>query len=367
MRTLGLLAVLASVSLVTFAGCAADEPSTDGAAGASADLSAGTGKVLAKDLPYPSDLTLADGKLYWTQSVQVASGDPELDQEFAYWTGSIWSFNVTHSTNPKKLAEPASLVKKMTTIGNTIWITQPGFVSKTTAADLDAKKEWKSVYQDVDHFEINEEEEVASSAIANGRVYVLRTTGEIVSVKTDGSDFKSHLKSKSYASNLFVSGDYALWVTASDNQPYERAVFQANLGAAHPTAKQIALVHESATAFVQDGDYVYFGTQSKPNETGGAIMKLKLGSSTAPEAVVKGLSSTSSVVLDGDQLLFTGKKGTVEGLFSVPKSNMGAEPKSVYKLKGASDILATPDSIYLTSTALDATNHYDGKVVRIAR
>jgi hypothetical protein len=352
---------------MTLAGCAADGASSEAPAGAEEDLSAGAGKVLAKDLPYPGDLTLADGKLYWTQSVQVASGDPELDQEFAYWTGSIWSFNVTHSTNPKKLAEPPSLVKKMTTIGNTIWITQPGFVSKTTAADLDAKKEWKSVYQDVDHFQIDEQEEVASSAIANGRVYVLRTTGEIVSVKTDGSDFKSHLKSSSYASNLFVSGDYALWVTASENQPYERAVFQANITAAHPTAKQIAVIHESATPFVQDGDSVYFGTQSKPNEAGGAILKMKLGSNAAPEAVVKGLSSTSAVVFDGDQVLFTGKLGTVEGLFSVPKSNMSATPKAVYKIKAAADILPTPDAIYLTSTALDATNHYDGKVVQIAR
>ena len=368
MRTLGLLAVLASVSLVTLAGCADSEPASNGGESTAADLSGSSAKVLAKDLPYPGDLTFANGKLYWSQAVQVASGDPELDQQFAYWTGSMWSFNVTHSSNAKKLAELPSPVKKITTAGDTIWITQAGFVSKTTAEDLDAKREWKTVYQDVSHFDIDEEEEIASSAIANGRVYVLRTTGEIVSVKTDGSDFQKHVKSSAYASNLFVSGDYGLWVTASDDQPYERAVFQANLSSASPRPKRIATIHDSATAFVQDGDTVYFGTQSKPNEpAGGAIMKMKLGSNAAPEPVVQGLAHTRAVALDGDQLLFTGKKGAVEGLFSVPRSNLGAEPKSVYKLKAAADILSTTNAIYLTSTALDATNHYDGKVVEISR
>lgn len=381
MRTISILTsvLLASSSLFVFAGCSQDaegpqpsaaSPTGDDSAESSEDaLTERDVKVLAKDRRYPGDLVFADGKIYWSEASQVASGDPELDQQFAYWTGSIYSFNVSRSQSPKKLADIPSPVRKVTTVGDDIYITQAGFVSKTNAAGLDNHTEWKAIYQDVDHFEINEEDEVASSAVDGGRVYVLRTTGEVVSVKTDGTGFKSHVKSGSYASNLFVSGGTALWVTASD-QPYERAIYKASVSAANAQAKEVMKVRNDISGFVQDGNDVYFGTQAKPGQAGsGAIMKLSLTGNGAPQTVVSGLESVSTIALDGDKLLFTGRKGTIEGLFSVVKADLGpaAKTKTIYKLKAASDILPTADAIFLTSTALDRSNRYSGSVVRLEK
>jgi hypothetical protein len=297
----------------------------------------------------------------------VASGDPELDQQFAYWTGEWFSFNVSRSQNPKQVAQLGSPVRALKVEGGDAFMTTAGAVNRIHLADLGTPDAWKAVYQDYEHFEIQEDVDISTSAIDGGRLYVLRTSGELVSTKLDGSDFKKHVSKGSYGGNLAVSNGTAFWTTGSD-QPYERALYKANVGAAQAEATEVARVKD-ISGMVSTADGALYAVAAKNNEPGsGAIMRIK-SSGGAPEVAVPGIDSASSIVIDGDAVLFTAKIGSAEGLFRIAQSELGAnaQPKKLYSLTRAAAILPTADAVFLTSTGVDGRNHYDGSVIRLDR
>ena len=84
MRTLSLAALAAITSLALF-GCGDDAPVSS-----SEDVTA-KATTIAKSLEGPGNLTVVTDRLVWSTAHFVASGDPELDQQFAFWQGELWS------------------------------------------------------------------------------------------------------------------------------------------------------------------------------------------------------------------------------------------------------------------------------------
>jgi hypothetical protein len=357
-----LLIVLAAASMMSLAACSAETATQ--ADNTADELRSEHVKVLAKDRAYPGEMVFAEGKLYWSEAHFVASGDPELDQQFAYWTGEFFSFNVSRSHDPKQVTQFGSPLRAMQVIDGTAYMTTAGAVTRAPLAQLDTPDSWKAVYQDYDHFEIDENVDVTASAIDGGRIYVTRTSGDLASVKLDGSDFKKLLKSGSYAGDLAVSGGTAFWTSSSDD-PNTRTLWKANVAASRPEAIKVGQVRE-ISSMVATSNGVLYALPNKPGQPG-AIMRL--GSNGSPEVAVPGIEWVNKIVVDGDALLFTAKIGSAEGLFRIPQAELGAnaQPKKLYTLTRASDILPTADAVFVTSTGLDGRNRYDGSVIRIDR
>lgn len=368
MRPLALVlaAVLAVPSLIA---CSAGEGAPDDGAveNAEANLDARFVKTIAKDRAYPDDLVVSGDKVYWSESRQVASGDPDLDQQFAYWTGTLFSYNVARSRAPKQLNELGSPLRGAVQVGSAIYLTTASGISKTTAQDLDDGKAWSEVYSDHDHFEIDEEIDVSGSAIDGGRAYVLRDSGDLVSVKLDGSDFQKHLQSEHYASNLVVKDGRALWVTNSAN-PNERILWRANLTAQRPRAAEVARARE-LSRLVLDGDDVLYGVPSGFGQTNtGGVYRVKAASGS-PELVVPGLDTVYGIAPDEGRLFVGAKRGTVEAVYAVGRTTLGANAqiKKVHDVKVARDIVVTSDAVFVASSARGGQNGYAGSVLRFEK
>jgi hypothetical protein len=364
MRPLAL--VLAAVLAVpAFVACSAGEG--EDATIEEANLDARHVKTLAKDRPYPGDMIVAGSKVYWSESRQVASGDPDLDQQFAYWTGTLYSYDVGRSRTPKELNQLGSPLRGAVQVGSAIYLTTASGVAKTTAEDLDLGKAWKEIYSDHNHFEVDEEIDVAASSIDGGRAYVLRDSGDVVSVKLDGSDFQKHLVSEQYASNLVVKDGRALWVTNSAN-PNERVLWRANLTAQRPRATEVARAREFSR-LVLDGDDVLYGVRSGFGQTNtGAVYRVKAAAG-APEVIVPGLDEVYGITPDTDRLFLGVKRGTVEAVYTVGRASLGANAqlKKVHDVKVARDIVVTNDAVFVASSALDGRNRYAGSVLRFEK
>ena len=91
-------AILVTALATTLGGCAADDGATALVGGDEAALT--EAKTLAHGVTNPSGMTVAGNHIYFGSNHFVASGDPELDQEYAYWEGKYARVPLTGSPPP---------------------------------------------------------------------------------------------------------------------------------------------------------------------------------------------------------------------------------------------------------------------------
>jgi hypothetical protein len=132
---------LSSTSLI---GCASDLSEADETTTEEALTGAGA-KVIVRNVEYPSGLAVTATHVYFSQNHFVASGDPELDQQMAYWTGKFSRVPLAGGAREKLSDSGIVTVRQSGNLlfgatGDSCWA-----VSFNTTA---ARPEPKSVYTD---------------------------------------------------------------------------------------------------------------------------------------------------------------------------------------------------------------------------
>jgi hypothetical protein len=112
------LATAALVSLIGAFGCVGAD---DGDA-YEQDLSKAT--TIARGLGRPDSLTLLGDHVYFGQNKFIASGDPELDQQFAYWTGKF--SRVATTGGARELISEGLPIAKVRKVGSKLYYNGAG-------------------------------------------------------------------------------------------------------------------------------------------------------------------------------------------------------------------------------------------------
>src|SRR6185436_5034872 len=175
--SIALLSLLLMAAPITM-GCVADSADAD-----EADATANATTVV-KSLEGPGGLAVVGDQLIYSTAHFVASGDPELDQEFAYWTGEL---NVRPLDGGKKtkLGDTAGAVWNVLVRQGSILVLDSGYNGITKYAMPSGKE--SDFYNDYSHFgDEGESQTLGGVAAEGGDVFVTRAGSEVMRMQSDG-------------------------------------------------------------------------------------------------------------------------------------------------------------------------------------
>lgn len=360
-----------ALALITLAACTAAPEDGDQESTAAAQTAGA--KTVARGLAFPSHLIATRGGFLWTES-RVRPTEPGQAFTFASRVVTLAS----SSSSPTTVEELATEIEDILVDGDDVFVVQAGKIEKTTLAGLAGGDARTKIYDDRAHFDPTAQpvqgmpDGVASAVVSGGRVYMLRTTGELVSVAADGRDYTLHARGEGAAFGLVVKDGIAAFTTGRMGNTMSRQV--SRLDVRRPGAPIEVVAEESyayewrGAALVLDGDDVVYGTRT-------GVKRFSLASGTA-SAIVTGFSSVRNARFDGDTLLVLGKKGDGEGLFSVPRSAVGenAPVRQVMPLADGGILHALPDGVYVTTNGVRMADaragtiaEYLGTILRLDR
>lgn len=341
---LALMFVLATAALPACAG--ADEPAADASSETEENLSGGA-TLIAKGLGGPANFQIVGNNLFYSTSFFVASGDPELDQQMAYWTGESWMKPLAGGA--KKRIDELGVQATANTGKSVISVQLGGF-------NVDRLSLPQGTSKNIFHVtDMSEDPYGPISAIAygSGRVYIGQEDGTIVSVTNEGADKQAFITTPRHGdyqetiSKLTVAGDQLVWATIQSKSAggHVSRLYRAPLGGSRHTATALGEIDDvSATSLVSDGTSAYAGIAGS---NGGYILRLPLSGSARATRVVEDYAP-DELVMDDTGLFYS---VTAKGIFMVPKDKLAAgttTSKRVYSAKS------------VNAFALDRTDLYVG-------
>ena len=163
-------------------GCGADDVVT----GDDAYATAGATRIV-KSLEGPGNLVVVGDQLVFSTAHFDASGDPELDQQFASWRGTVWKRPLAGGTKTK-VHDTVGAVLSTAQIGKSLLVVDSGYFGVTKLTFPGGKE--TDFYNDFSHFPDEAEELPSLGGVAVGEsgVYVTRPGSEVLHMGTDGSN-----------------------------------------------------------------------------------------------------------------------------------------------------------------------------------
>jgi hypothetical protein len=341
---LGLL-FLSCVFAPAALGCAASEEHEDAMGQGEAALV--TPRTLVRDVPYPSGLAVAAGFVYFGANGFVASGDPELDQQFAYWTGKY--SRVPISGGRAKTAAEDGPITKVRVSGTKLYYAMAAgcWISRLDAATGDAGT---SVYRK-DDCEPDWGATPAGFEVAGGKLYVIDSDGTVFAGREDGAAMRKigEVRVGDHAgvvdSHAFADG--FIYIVTQRNLTSGRRVLPQSLfkiPASGGAPEKVFDFPSAPSSVVSDGRSVYYSL----NDT--EIFAVRPGA-TQPEKVAEGLGNIVDLAADGGNLYVAdAKRGAVYVV-----RDAATAPKGQEKLANAAGVT--------TLTAKDGVVYFGTHVV----
>jgi hypothetical protein len=364
MRAFSLAATLC-LAAAALAGCAGDDATT------SDEAFIGTGATLIyKSLQHPGNLVATDDRLIYSTAHFVASGDPELDQQFAYWEGALWNKPLPTGAR-KKLSDTNGAVQATAILDGDLLVINSAYVGVTRyAADGDEE----DFYNDYSHFP-DEGEDYAwlgGIAVTDDAVFITRSGSEVMRVERDGSDAKVFAKAFSsgwveHAGAIVATERALFWASEQESESGSRyRLYRAEMDGDYEEVGEWAA---PITSIATDDVNVFFALASK-GEAPGAIMVVPADSSAEPRVLVADQPSAGDLVYDATLGLFftEGEKGVVA---RVPVESTASETavaaKQVLKVKGPTSIALNGEHLYVAAYPSQTLNQKKGEVWRMSR
>lgn len=338
------LALLLALTAAALPACAgADDAAAEGSDQVEENLASGATRI-AKGLGGPSNLQIVNGTLFYSTSHLVASGDPELDQQMAYWTGETWMKPLAGGAK-KRLGE-GGVMEAVSTGKSVVYIWEGAFNVQRVALPGGTSK---NIFHVTD---MSEDPYGPISAIAYGagRAFIGQDDGTIISINTDGGDQKTFITTPRHGdyaepiSKIVVAGDQLVWATSQDtNTGSKYRLFRAPLAGTTHTATSLGDYTQSVSALATDGSSAYAAMRDRD---GGYILRLPLAGSTETSKLISDIAP-NNLVMDAAGLFYSvyGK-----GIYLVPKASLGATnaaSKRVYADKNVSSFALSDKDLYV--------------------
>lgn len=345
-RTLARCAVLAfAVAAGTLAiGCSSADSSDVEAADEQALT---TPKTLTKGISSPSGLTVTSSHVYFGSNQFIASGDPELDQEMAYWQGKYSRVKI--GGGKRELVADVGPITNVRTVGSKLYFRMAGGCWISAVDTTAATPEVKSVYS----LDACDEYGITDFEVTDEALVVVSFDGPILRGKSSGTDMKqiADLKIGNVAPffDTAVLADGALIVLSSrstfdnDNHQLPQSLYRVNIE--DGTVTKLFDVATPPSNLVSDGKNVFW------SENGTDIVALASGSDQ-PKKIATGLRSIVELVSDGTNVYAADSQ---RNAIYVIKDALGTpKQKKLAEAKGVQTIAVQGDKLYF------ATDAYEG-------
>jgi hypothetical protein len=356
-----------AASLLALAGCSAESSSSSSDETAEEALGNGATRIAA-NLEGVDHLVVIGDTLVWSSAHLVASGDPELDQQFAYWQGELWSKGIGASGARRRIGSLSGAVMSTARAasGDELFVVTSGYNGVTKYSVGDGKS-W-DVYNDYSHFP-DDTEDMSSTvhgvAVGDGKVWVTRDGSEVMQMASNGSDVKVFAKSfvrgwVESAEKIVVAGDMVFW---SSEKQGERGstynLYRAKTSGGSPT--KIRSYTKPITSLASDGTRVYIAMQ-------GEIQVAPVDGGAAPRTLVANQPSPDNLVVDELGLFFTEYQTGQVALVKTADlaSDAAVTPLKVLAVRAPTSLALSAKDLYVSANS-GGTNEKKGEIQRLSR
>lgn len=301
-------------------------------------------KTHARNVEHPAGLVVTDSHVYFSANHFVASGEPELDQQFAYWQGKY--SRVALGGGRREKVSDAGLTrvrmagkKLFVATGSSCWIS----VMDTS----EAEPSQKGIYTDEDCTGEGGGEP-AGFEVTDDKFAVVREGGELMVGKHDGTGMRKvgEFKFADYAgfiSQTALADDHVFVITHKNftdsrtNRVLPQTIFSLPLSGGTPkTVLEFPAADALAENLISDGKNLYF-TQGKK------VMALKSGASEAT-MLDDDFGGVYDLAADGKNVYVAdGKRGA---LYAIKDALTAPKHVKLADAKGVTSVVASGERLY---------------------
>lgn len=360
-RRSALFGSAALVIVLGLAGCG-----EDGTTGEAQDATSGATRI-AYSLEGPGNLTIVGTQLVWSTAHFDASGDPELDQQFASWRGALWRKPLAGGAK-KKVDETVGAVTSTAVLGSKLLVVDSTYmgitsysVTKGTSTDF---------YNDYSHFPDGSEELYSLGAVAAGPsgVYVTRPESEVMRIGIDGSSATVFAKTfktgwLESAERIVVLPDAVVWSAQKQGDTGSTYnLYRASTEGSDATPKKLASFDAPITALATDGTDVFVAIATLRDEPGRIVVAR---GSAKPTTLVADQPHPDNMIWDARfGLFFSDWKG---GVLLAPAKAIAegaeVEPAVVIETSEVTSIAVGRDHLYVARDPGEI-NEKKGEILR---
>jgi sugar lactone lactonase YvrE len=331
-------------------GCVADTGEVEGE-----EAALTSAKTLAKGVAYPSGLAVTGGHVYFGSNKFIASGDPDLDQQNAYWTGKF--SRVPVGGGRAELVTDVGPITNVRAAGGRVYYTMSD-ACWITSVDPARLGTTKTVYDDADCTGEGPGT-VSGFEIAGESLVIVRVDGKILKGKLDGTgmrqlaeirvgDWGDVVDSQVVAgNNLFVLTQRGHSTNAGATIP--QVLYRIALDTGRST--KVTELTSAPSHLVSDGNNVYYATE------GTTVMGIA-GGVGAPKVVAEGLGQIIDLAADGTNLFIAdSKRGSIYVVKNAPTAPQ--KQKKLVAAKGIQALTASGGTVYFGTHVIE-NNKYAG-------
>ncbi len=309
------------------------------------------GKTITRGLQHPAGLVVTDKHVYFSTNRFIASGEPELDQQFAYWDGKYSRVPLAGGARELLEESPISRVRRsgkklFMATGSSCWIS----VLDTGATPPKSK----IIYTDEDCTGEGGGEPTAFE-VTDNKFIVVRHDGEVRVGKLDGTAMRKVA--------TFTFGDYAGFISGealADDKIFvvthrgftgprgavlPQTIFSVPIsGGAPKTVKKFATDEHAVENFVSDGTNIYFTQNEK-------LFIVRAGSDD-PKPLDEGFGHVTDLAIDGTNVYVADSKRNAIYVVKDVLENP-APHKKLADVKGISSIAVSDGKLFYATHAID--------------
>lgn len=346
------LSLLSALSATFVVGCADD--SSAGAPTEADEQALTEAKVLAKGVAYPSGLAAAGDHVYFGANHFVASGDPELDQQFAYWEGKF-SRVTMNGGRPQTVVEVGP-INRVRVAGSKLYYAMSDgcWISRVDAAQSSATAGQDEVYRD-DDCDPEGGPSMMGFELTNDKLVIVRNDGEVKIAKQDGTGIKKlgEVRVGNWGDLVETQtvADGHVWILTRDHltdaqdRPVKPALYKISLeGAAPNPATKVLEAQARWSNLTSDGKNLFWNEGNK-------VMMLAAGTS-APKQVADAFGEITDIAADGPNL-FVADSGR-GSIYIVRDVATDAKPKKkLANARGITSLIATGGKVFFGTHVIE--------------
>lgn len=305
-----------------------------------------TAKTLAKGISSPTGLAVTSTHVYFGSNQFIASGDPELDQQMAYWEGKYSRVKI--SGGKRELVTDVGPITNVRTVGSKLYFRMSSgcWISSvdTTAETVEVKPVYS--LDECDEYGITDFE------VTDEALVVVNFDGPILRGKSSGTDMKqiADLTIGNVAPffDTAVLADGALIVLSSrslfddDNHQLPQSLYRVNIE--DGTVAKLFDVATPPSNLVSDGKNVFW------SENGTDIVMLASGSDQ-PKKIATGLRNIIELVSDGTNVYAADSQRNA--IYMIKDALGTPKKKKLADAKGVQAIAIQGDKLYFGTDAYE--------------
>lgn len=337
LRSFAALALLSLCASFT-AACGSDE----GSAVESEESALIQTKTIARNVAHPSGLAVLGDQVYFGSNKFWASGDPELDQQFAFWSGKFSRVSV--SGGPVETFASVGPITKVRTYQNKVyyamsdgcWIAARdanGAEGSTVYQDENCDPEWG---QGPRGFEITHD----------GRLLVVHEDGTVLAGAHDGRGMKKLGRirvgnSGNVVQAQVLSDEHLFILTQRNLGSVPQSLYKMSLETGRATK---VLSFEGAPSFLHsDGSHVFV------SEDGTSVSVVRKGTRSV-ERIATGFGAIADLASAGGKLYVADTKR--DAIYEVSDPLTSPRKRKLAEVKGLVTMIASGEFLYYGTHAV---------------